>query len=84
LLLDEPAAGMNTAEKVSLSETIKRINKEKDLTILLVEHDMKLVLNITDIVCVLNYGKRIALDNPSNIQRNEEVIAAYLGGQDVV
>lgn len=84
LLLDEPAAGMNTGEKISLSETIRRINNEMGLTVLLVEHDMKLVLNITHTICVLNYGKKIALGTPSAIQNDEEVIAAYLGGESVV
>jgi branched-chain amino acid transport system ATP-binding protein len=78
LLLDEPAAGMNGREKEELSETIRRIN-EKGITVLLVEHDMKLVMNVTHIICVLNYGKKIAFGEPPEIQQNQEVIAAYLG-----
>jgi branched-chain amino acid transport system ATP-binding protein len=78
LLLDEPAAGMNGREKEELSETILRI-KDSGITILLVEHDMKLVMNVTSMICVLNYGKKIAFGEPSEIQRNPEVIAAYLG-----
>lgn len=79
LLLDEPAAGMNGKEKEELCEAIKKIN-QKGITILLVEHDMKLVMNVTHMICVLNYGKKIAFGKPENIQNNEEVIAAYLGG----
>jgi len=79
LLLDEPAAGMNGKEKEELSEIIKKINK-KGITVLLVEHDMKLVMKITDTICVLNYGKKLALGNPLAIQNNKEVIEAYLGG----
>lgn len=79
LLLDEPAAGMNTAEKEELSQTIKKI-RDIGMTILLVEHDMKLVMSITEKICVLNYGKKIALGDPKSISKNEEVIAAYLGG----
>lgn len=79
ILLDEPAAGMNSGEKTELAETIRKINR-KGITILLVEHDMKLVLNITHQICVLNYGKKIALGEPAAISSNEEVIAAYLGG----
>lgn len=79
LLLDEPAAGMNGKEKEKLSEIIKKINK-KGITVLLVEHDMKLVMKITDTICVLNYGKKLALGNPSAIQNNKEVVEAYLGG----
>lgn len=79
LLLDEPAAGMNGKEKEELCETIKKIN-HKGITILLVEHDMKLVMNVTHMICVLNYGKKIAFGEPEYIQNHEEVIAAYLGG----
>ncbi len=79
LLLDEPAAGMNGKEKEELSETIRKINA-KGITILLVEHDMKLVMNITHQICVLNYGKRIAFGDPEQIQKDENVIEAYLGG----
>ncbi len=81
LILDEPAAGMNTAEKAELAKTIQRINKDLGLTVLLVEHDMKLVLGVTNKICVLNYGKRIAMGHPEEIVHNEEVITAYLGGE---
>lgn len=79
LLLDEPAAGMNSTEKVELTEMIQKI-QETGITILLVEHDMKLVMKITDRIAVLNFGKMIALDTPENVQNNPEVVAAYLGG----
>ena len=78
LLLDEPAAGLNTRETETLSETIRRI-RDRGITVLLVEHDMSLVMGISDEVLVLNYGKRIAEGKPREIQRNPEVIAAYLG-----
>ena len=79
VLLDEPAAGMNTTEKKELSEDIKKI-RDGGMTVLLVEHDMKLVMSITQNICVLNYGKMIALGAPEHIKNHEEVIAAYLGG----
>jgi branched-chain amino acid transport system ATP-binding protein len=78
LLLDEPAAGLNPRDTAQLSETILKI-RERGITILLVEHDMNLVMEISDIVSVLNYGRKIAEGSPREIQRNPEVIAAYLG-----
>ncbi|MBE6828677.1 MAG: ABC transporter ATP-binding protein [Ruminococcaceae bacterium] len=81
LLLDEPAAGMNPTEKNQLADLILKI-RETGITVLLVEHDMKFVMGITDEICVLNYGKRIALGKPEEVQKNEDVIAAYLGGDD--
>ena len=79
LLLDEPAAGMNSTEKVELTEMIRNI-RNMGITILLVEHDMKLVMKVTDLITVLNFGKMIALDTPQKVQNNPEVISAYLGG----
>lgn len=79
ILLDEPAAGMNANEKLELNDTIQKMNK-LGITVLLVEHDMKVVMNICDTVCVLNYGKRLCVGEPDYVQNNEEVIEAYLGG----
>jgi len=80
LLLDEPAAGMNLTEKDDLAALIRRIRAD-GTTILLVEHNMKLVMNICDKICVLNFGKKIAEGAPAEIQANEDVIASYLGGK---
>lgn len=79
LLLDEPAAGMNPQETKDLSSLIKSIRDNYNISILLIEHDMKLVMNICDRLTVLDYGKIIAEGSPSDIKRNSRVIEAYLG-----
>lgn len=79
LLLDEPAAGMNPHEKSSLMDLIRKIRDDFDLTILLIEHDMKLVMGICERIYVLDYGRIIAEGTPETICRNPKVIAAYLG-----
>jgi len=79
LLLDEPAAGMNPQETFELTQFIGEIRKQYDITILLIEHHMNLVMDISDYIYVIDFGKEIAQGTPAEIQSNQKVIDAYLG-----
>jgi len=79
LLLDEPAAGMNARETKELDDLIVRIRNQEKISILLIEHDMKLVMSLSDRIYVVDYGKKIAEGNPLEIKANPAVIKAYLG-----
>ncbi len=80
IFLDEPAAGMNPEETADLAKLIRRLKTEFGLTVVLIEHDMSLVMNLAERIYVLEHGKLIAEGTPTEIQHNDAVISAYLGG----
>jgi branched-chain amino acid transport system ATP-binding protein len=81
LLLDEPTAGMNPQESQRLTEFMDQLRRDRDLTILLIEHDMKVVMGVSEHIWVLDHGEKIAEGQPEQIRANERVIEAYLGKQ---
>jgi branched-chain amino acid transport system ATP-binding protein len=84
LLLDEPSAGMNSEEKQDLIFWIKDIQDELGVTILLIEHDMKMVMDISDLILVINFGKPITEGRPEEVQTHPEVLKAYLGEDEII
>jgi len=80
--LDEPAAGMNPQETADLTRLIKQVQQEFKMTIILIEHDMNLVMAVSERLYVLEYGKLLASGTPAEIQQNADVIRAYLGEND--
>jgi len=79
LLLDEPTAGMNPQETAEFTAFVDRLRSERKLTVLMIEHDMRVVMGVSDRVTVLDYGEKIAEGDPKEIQKNERVVEAYLG-----
>jgi len=79
--LDEPAAGLNPSETADLRELLQRI-QGMGITILLVEHDMELVMNVSDVITVINFGRKIAEGNEYQVRTHPEVISAYLGQEE--
>jgi branched-chain amino acid transport system ATP-binding protein len=82
LLLDEPTAGMNPQESRRLTDFMEQVREERDLTILLIEHDMKVVMGVSERITVLDHGTKIAEGGPEEIRANDRVIEAYLGKRE--
>lgn len=82
IILDEPAAGLNDTETIALAQVIRTIRDQYQCAVLLVEHDMRLVMDVCDRICAINFGKRLAIGNPKDIQKNKDVQSAYLGTQE--
>jgi branched-chain amino acid transport system ATP-binding protein len=81
LLLDEPTAGMNPQESAALTEFMRKVRDERGLTILLIEHDMQVVMDVSEHITVLDHGQKIAEGTPEEVRTNERVVEAYLGKQ---
>ena len=79
VLLDEPMAGMSTPEKTAMTALIKRVQQQYGMSFLIVEHDIPVIMDISDKIVVLDFGRKIAEGTPTEVQANEAVIAAYLG-----
>jgi branched-chain amino acid transport system ATP-binding protein len=82
LLLDEPMAGMNVEETEDMARFILDINEEREITVVLIEHDMGVIMDISDRICTLDFGERISLGKPQEIQMDPKVVAAYLGEEE--
>ena len=82
IIMDEPAAGLNDVETIELTEIIRKIRDTFGVTILLVEHDMKLVMSVCDNICAISFGQLLAIGTPEEIQSNKAVQEAYLGVEE--
>jgi branched-chain amino acid transport system ATP-binding protein len=81
LLLDEPTAGMNPQESEELRRLMETLRSERGISVLLIEHDMKVVMNVSDHITVLDHGEKIAEGSPKEVRENPRVVEAYLGSQ---